>query len=56
MGVTIPTFQRHISEIEQRLDALERRVHAFEQHREDLVAMRQLLGDLSYGIEELQEA
>jgi hypothetical protein len=56
MGVTIPTFRRHLAEVEQRLGALEARTHALEELRDDLSALRKALGDRKYEVEELQEA
>lgn len=48
--------QRHMADIEWRLDVLEQRIRAFEALRKDLEGLRLVVADLKTEVEELQEA
>jgi hypothetical protein len=48
--------QRHLADIEWRLDVLEQRIKAFEELRKDLEGLRSVVGMLKIEVEEMQEA
>ncbi len=49
-------IQKHLADIDWRLDVLEQRIKAFEELRKDLEGVRDVVTNLKIEIEEMQEA
>lgn len=56
MGVPIPPLQRHLAEVEERLRALEARIHALEDLRDDPGGAPADRADFAYAVEDLRKA
>jgi len=54
--VDTSVVQRHLADIEWRLDVLEQRIRAMEELRKDLEGLRGVVANLKIEVEEMQEA